>query len=92
MLGRSSRFFGMALAALAVAGLPATSASPLEKALVRTETPRGRTTREWFGGGTSGGRGNGRRAGFGWTNRHAQRVATKKRNVARHRSRSRGRA
>lgn len=90
MLGRSSRFFGVALAAMAMAGATALSASPLEKAPVRAETPRGRTAREWFGGGAFGGRGSARRAGFGWTNRHAQRVAAKKRNVVRHRARSKG--
>lgn len=31
-----------------------------------------------------------RRAGYGWTNKHAQRVAAKKRNVRRHRAATRG--
>jgi hypothetical protein len=38
-----------------------------------------------FGGNGFGTRGSERRAGPGWTNRHAQRVAKKTRNVARHR-------
>jgi len=92
MLGRSSKILGLALAALAIGGMPSTSASPLEKALVRAETPRGRSVREWLGGGSAGVRSTGRRAGYGWSNRHAQRVAAKKRNVTRHRARSRGRA
>jgi hypothetical protein len=33
-----------------------------------------------------------RRAGYGWTNAHAQRVARKKRNQAKHRASSRGRS
>lgn len=37
------------------------------------------------------GHGQGRRAAYGWTNRHAQRVARKKRNQARHRAAGRGR-
>ena len=42
-----------------------------------------------FGGfGASGG--NARRAGYGWTNRHAQRVALKARNKARHRAACKG--
>lgn len=93
MLGRSASFLGAALAALAMGGMPASAASSLEKAaVVRAQTPRGRTAREWFGGGTVDGRSAGRRAGPGWTNRHAQRVAAKKRNVVQHRARSRGRA
>lgn len=39
-----------------------------------------------------GSKSSGRRAGLGWSDRHARRVAAKKRNVARHRARSRGRA
>lgn len=39
---------------------------------------------------TSGSRGWERRAGPGWTNRHVQRMAAKKRNQARHRAATKG--
>ncbi|MGE0333210.1 MAG: hypothetical protein AB7P37_21225 [Ramlibacter sp.] len=44
-----------------------------------------------LGGRYLGDDGQQRRAGYGWTNRHAQRVARKKRNQARHRAACRGR-
>lgn len=42
------------------------------------------------GGGFGSWGGKQRRAGYGWTNRHAQRVARKKRNQARHRAAGKG--
>ena len=44
-----------------------------------------RTMRAMLGGGIVSAYGKRRRAGYGWTNRHAQRIALKMRNQARHR-------
>lgn len=64
----------------------------IEKAALRPQQPRGNTLRAIFGGDIDSTSGSRRRAGYGWTNRHAQRVARKKRNQVRHRSAGRGRA
>lgn len=48
------------------------------------------TIRGLLGGGIGSSYGSQRRAGYGWTNKHQQRVATKKRNQARHRATCRG--
>lgn len=45
-----------------------------------------RQRRLMLGGGLSNSAGSKNRSAFGWTNRHAQRVAMKKRNVKRHRA------
>jgi len=43
-----------------------------------------------IGSGIGANYGTRRRAGYGWTNKHQQRVSTKKRNQARHRAACRG--
>lgn len=89
LTSRSSLLIAAALASLAFAP-PAAS---VERAVNGARIQTGRAilpVRNAFGG-ASAGRGA-RRAGPGWSNRHAQRVAAKKRNVVGHRARSRGRA
>lgn len=90
MLSRSAfMLVGLALAAF---GSPAVGApASVDKAITHRVPTLQRTMRKQSRGGF-GGRSSGRRAAYGWTNRHAQRVAAKKRNVARHRARAKGRA
>lgn len=77
----------------AFGGLPSAGGQLMEKAALRPQQPRGTTMRDILGGGRNfGGSGSGRRAGYGWTNAHARRVAMKKRNQRRHRAASRGRS
>lgn len=90
-----SRFgIGMAIAVAALAfGGVATSAPAAAAAQKAVMTQSGRrfdVRRGLFGGANPGGYSAGRRAGYGWTNRHQQRVALKKRNQARHRRACRG--
>lgn len=75
----------------AFGGMPNAGGQLIEKAALRPQQPRGNTLRAIFGGGYLGDRSTGRRAGYGWTNAHARRVAMKKRNQRRHRAASRGR-
>ncbi len=70
----------------AFGGAPSAGQQLIAKAVLRPQQPRGNTLRAIFGGGTFGGRGSARRAGYGWTNAHARRVARKARNQARHRA------
>lgn len=82
-----------ALAVMAAAGV-GTSAiavtASADKAVMPAAGRRYNAQQGLFGGGMGSGCGNSRRAGYGWTNRHAQRVARKKRNRARHRAAGRG--
>lgn len=93
---RKSAFLSAAIGLFAAAGLaaPASVGVPTTpKALATARQPRGSSIREWFGGREGDGLGwRARRLSRGWTNRHAQRVAAKKRAVVRHRARSRGHA
>lgn len=70
----------------AFGGTPSAGQQLIAKAVMRPQQPRGNTLRAILGGSTFGGRGSGRRAGYGWTNAHARRVARKARNQARHRA------
>lgn len=84
---------GMVLAAtaLAFASLPAVTQGAVGQKAVMTAGGRRfemRRTDPWGFGGM--GVRYGRRAGYGWTTRHAQRVARKKRNQARNRAACRG--
>lgn len=93
MRGRSALMVAAVMGLMGGAMAPTLAAgshATIEKAVMRTRQPRGTTLREIFGGGTFGGRSSARRAGYGWTNRHAQRVSLKKRNQARHRAAGRG--
>jgi hypothetical protein len=89
---RYSLMASIALSAAVMLGMGATAGVPSQKAIGQMQQPRGTTPREWFSG--LGGRSGrpGHRAAYGWTTAHAQRVAAKKRNQARHRSAGRGRS
>lgn len=91
MLGRSSFVAGMVAAFAAIYGAPVVAANQVERAAPPATARRGRAILPVFSGGL-GSRRSGKRAAYGWSNRHAQRVAAKKRNVVRHRARSWGRA
>jgi len=56
----------------------------------RNNAPASNSLAAFFGGGGYNTRRSQRRAGFGWTNGHAKRVARKARNVKRHRSALKG--
>ncbi len=73
-----------------LAGSPGLSAQT-QKAMAGKPVKGERTTmRAMLGSGFGSANTSQRRAGYGWTNRHAQRVARKKRNQARHRAAGRG--
>lgn len=77
-------------AAAAALAMPSVAASAvMEKAALSAPRGQRRSTAQ-IGSGWSV-YGSGRRAGYGWTNMHARRVARKKRAVAAHRRRTRGR-
>lgn len=78
----------LGLGSIAGAGAPA--GQLIEKAAVRPQQPRGSTLRAIFGGGLVPPERGGRRGGPGWSTRHVQRMAAKKRNQARHRAACRG--
>jgi len=90
MLGRSS-LVASALAFSAIFASPAAITNQVERAGPPATARRGRAILPVFSGGFGGQR-SARRAAYSWSNRHAQRVAAKKRNVVRHRARGRGRA
>lgn len=93
MRSRSSLIAGIALAAAATLGMSSALATQsLDKGVFSMRFPRGSTLREWLGGGSSLGGRSGRRAGYGWTNAHAQRVAQKRRNTTRARKAQRQRS
>lgn len=92
MRGRMALMVAAALGlGSAFGGMPNAGGQLIEKAALRPQQPRGNTLRAILGGGFGSPVGRGRRAGFGWTNAHAQRVARKKHNQARHRAACRGR-
>jgi hypothetical protein len=93
-MGRHSLLAGIALSVGALLGGGATPAAQLiEKAAVRPQQPRQNKRGQVFGGDddvhTTSTR---RRARHGWSNRHVQRMAAKKKNQARHRRSCKGRA
>lgn len=80
----------LGLGSIAGAGTPA--GQMIEKAAVRPQQPRQNKRGGIFGGDDAvrtGG--DARRGARGWSNRHVQRTALKKRNQARHRAACRGR-
>jgi len=88
-----SRFLAHAIFAMAasLAGAGLNAVQSVEKAVMPAAGRRFDAQRGLFGGlGAGWGRSTARRAAYGWTNRHARRVAAKKRNKARHRAASRG--
>lgn len=78
----------LGLGSIAGAGAPA--GQLIEKAAVRTQQPRQNKRGGIFGGGAGREASSLRRARHGWSPRHVQRMAAKKRNQARHRSACRG--
>lgn len=72
---------------------PGLSPQTLQSMQKQSQNPlkdAGSSMRAILGGGIGSTYGSRRRAGYGWTNKHQQRVATKKRNQARHRAACRG--
>lgn len=92
-MGRSALMVAAALGLGSIAGAGMPLAQMIEKAAMQTQQPRRNKRGEIFGGlddvRTSGGA---RRGARGWSNRHVQRTAQKKRNQARHRAACRGRS
>jgi hypothetical protein len=100
---RTSFLTAAAMAAVASAGLGSMVVSASEapglsvlthKAMAKQAANPAKSERSsmraMLGGGIGSSYTSRRRAGYGWTNMHARRVATKKRNKARHRAASRG--
>lgn len=90
MLGRSS-LFASALAFSAIFANPVAATNQVERAAPPATARRSRAILP-ASSGNFGSRRSAKRAAYGWSNRHAQRVASKKRNVARHRKTARGHA
>ena len=92
MRGRVSVMLAAALSAGAAMAMVATPAAQVvEKSALPMRQPRGSSLRAIFGSGKGSWGGRQRRAAFGWTDRHARRVAMKKRHQAKHRAAVRGR-
>lgn len=91
-MGRSALMVVAALGLGSIAGAGTPVGQMIEKAAARPQQPRQNKRGGIFGGDVdvraSGSR---HRAGPGWSNRHVQRMALKKRNQARHRAACRGR-
>lgn len=80
---------GLGMGSIFAAGMPA--GQLIEKAAVRPQQPRQNKRGGIFGGfDVEREAPSNRRAGPGWSPRHVQRMAAKKRNQARHRSACRG--
>lgn len=88
-MGSKALMVATALALGSIAGASGPTGQMIEKAAVRPQQPRGNTLRAILGGGDGGAGSRGRR-GPGWSNRHVQRLALKKRNQSRHRAACRG--
>lgn len=73
-------------------GVSQASQKSIEKSSQNPAKPKSNKLQAMLGSGLGSWGGKQRRAGYGWTNRHAQRVALKKRNQAKHRAGSRGRS
>jgi hypothetical protein len=88
---KSSRFFGLALAAM-VGGMGALAATPLNampRAIIEHRTQRDlKAQRRMIDSGSYWGKT--KRRGPGWSNRHVQRMAAKRRNRANNRRAHRG--
>lgn len=86
---------GMSLPSGAFAEAPGVSQASqksIEKSSHNPAKPKSNKLQAMLGSGLGSWGGKQRRAGYGWTNRHAQRLALKKRNQAKHRAGSRGRS
>lgn len=79
----------VASSAQAVPSVSASQPSPTKNSPVPQDQQRRTNPVRRMVGGYSGTRGDGRRAGPGWTNKHAQRLAKKAQNVKRSRKGSR---
>lgn len=73
-------------------GISHATQKAIEKNSHNPAKPKSNKLQATLGGGLGSWGGRQRRAGYGWTNAHAQRVARKKRNQAKHRAASRGRS
>ena len=73
-------------------GISHATQKSIEKNSHNPAKPKSSRLQAILGSGLGSWGGKQRRAGYGWTNRHAQRVATKKRNQSKHRASSRGRS
>lgn len=82
----STRFASLAAAMLMAAGSMAALYNPAATVVAPAGTRAERRQRNALGGA----RPTRRRRGPGWTNKHVQRMASKKRNVSRNRSAHRG--
>lgn len=90
-MGRSALMVAVALGIGPFVGVGSPTAQLVEKAAVRPQQPRQNKRVGIFGGGDGGDVESGpRRSRHGWSNRHVQRMATKKRNQARHRAACKG--
>lgn len=92
-MGRSALMVAavFGLGSIAGAGMP--TAQMMEKATLQPQQPRQNKRGGIFGGFDAAREApSNRRSGAGWSNRHVQRMALKKRNQARHRAAGRGRA
>ncbi|ABE45675.1 hypothetical protein [Polaromonas sp. JS666] len=69
-------------------GLSQSTQRAINKSTQNPDKQAANKMRAMLGGGVGSWSSRQRRAGYGWTNRHAQRVALKKRNVKRHRAAS----
>lgn len=73
-------------------GISHATQKSIEKNSHNPAKPKSNKLQAILGSGLGSWGGRQRRAGYGWTNAHAQRVARKKRNQAKHRAASRGRS
>lgn len=92
-MGRSAFLVAVALGLGPIVGAGLPAAQMIEKAAMRPQQPRRNKRGEIFGGLDDVRTGGGdRRGARGWSNRHVQRTALKKRNQACHRAACRGRS
>lgn len=93
MSPRGALLVATALGLGSIVGAGSPAAQMIEKAAIRPQQPRQNKRGGIFGGDDDvRKRGQARRRGPGWSNRHVQRMAAKKRNQARHRAACKGRA
>jgi len=71
-------------------GISQASQQTINKNTHNPNKPSSNKLAAMLGSGIGSWGGRARRAAFGWTNRHARRVAAKKRNLVKHRARSKG--
>lgn len=90
-MGRSALMVAVALGLGPIVGMGSPGAQMIQKAVLQQQQPRRNKRGGIFGGGDGGDVESGpRRSRHGWSNRQVQRMATKKRNQARHRTACRG--